>query len=148
MADEIEINAAELAELTADLVSAYVSKNPVTTTALPGLIASVHSSLSGLRQPVTPPAAPQVPAVNPKKSIFPDYIISLESGRRFKSMKRHLGLLGMTPDEYREKWGLPKDYPMVAPNYSVARSALAKAIGLGRKAPPVKVPAKRKGKSA
>jgi len=149
MADEANINAAELAELTVDIVSAFVSKNSVPVAGLPELIASVHLSLSGLRQPLALPAAPLVPAVNPKKSIFPDHIISLEDGRKYKSMKRHLNQShGLTPKEYREKWGLPKDYPMVAPNYSAARSALAKAAGLGRKAPPANAPSKRRGKSS
>ncbi|ESZ51024.1 transcriptional regulator [Mesorhizobium sp. L103C131B0] len=91
---------------------------------------------------IAPAAKELVPAANPKKSVFPDYIISLEDGRKFQSMKRHLGLLGLTPDEYREKWGLSHDYPMVAPNYAAKRSALAKASGLGRKAE-VKAAAKR-----
>ncbi|WP_348625878.1 MucR family transcriptional regulator [Mesorhizobium sp. L2C066B000] len=86
---------------------------------LPDLIASVHTSLSNLASgKIAPPAEPKAPAVNPRKSVFPDYIISLEDGRKFRSMKRHLGLLGMTPDDYRTKWNLPHDYPMVAPNYS------------------------------
>jgi predicted transcriptional regulator len=120
-------------ELTAEIVSAYVSNNPVPATELASLIASVNAALSGLGQPIENPAPVLTPAVNPKKSVFPDYIVSLEDGRKFKSMKRHLGLLGMTPDEYRAKWGLPRDYPMVAPNYAAARSALAKKMGLGRK---------------
>ena len=149
MADEADINAAELAELTAKIVSAFVSKNSIPVAGLPELIASVHSSLSGLRQPLALPAAPLVPAVNPKKSIFPDYIISLEDGRKYKSMRRHLSAShGLTPDEYRAKWNLPADYPMVAPNYSATRSVLAKAAGLGRKAPPAKAPAKRSRKSS
>lgn len=138
MTNETSHRAAELAGLTADVVSAYVSNNPLPAAALPDLIASVHLSLSGLTQPAAPPVEPLVPAVNPKRSVFPDYIVSLEDGRKFKSMKRHLGLLGMTPDQYRAKWGLPHDYPMVAPSYSNRRSALAKASGLGRKAVPVK----------
>lgn len=148
MTDVTEASAAELIELTADIVSAYVSKNPVPAAGLPELIASVHSSLSGLGGPVVPAVGAPTPAVNPKKSVFPDYIVSLEDGRKFKSMKRHLGLLGMTPEQYREKWGLKPDYPMVAPNYAATRSALAKASGLGRKTEPVKnAPAKRKAKA-
>ncbi|MHA6688564.1 Ros/MucR family transcriptional regulator [Mesorhizobium sp. A556] len=134
-------------ELTADIVSAYVSNNPVPAPELASLIASVNAALSGLGQPIEPVAPTLTPAVNPKKSVFPDYIVSLEDGRKFKSMKRHLGLLGLTPDEYRAKWSLPHDYPMVAPSYSAARSALAKTMGLGRKptaqAEPVAVPVKR-----
>ncbi|ESX54676.1 MucR family transcriptional regulator [Mesorhizobium sp. LSHC422A00] len=145
MTDETYNHAAELIELTADVVSAYVANNPVPAAGLPELIASVHVSLSGLGGQIAAPPEPKAPAVNPKKSVFPDHIISLEDGRKFKSMKRHLALLGMTPDEYREKWGLSRDYPMVAPNYSATRSALAKASGLGVKAAPVrKAPGKRK----
>jgi predicted transcriptional regulator len=148
MTDESDHRIADLAGLTADVVSAFVSNNSIPVASLPELIASVHRSLSGLSQPVV--AEPPKPAVNPKKSVFPDHIVSLEDGRKFKSMKRHVGLLGMTPDEYRAKWGLPHDYPMVAPNYAAARSALAKASGLGRKAAPEtpakKAPAKRKAK--
>jgi predicted transcriptional regulator len=148
MTEETDHRAAELIDLTAEIVSAYVSKNPVPAIGLPELIASVHASLSGLGGPIAPAVEPQTPAVNPKKSVFPDYIVSLEDGRKFKSMKRHLGLLGMTPEQYREKWNLPKDYPMVAPNYAATRSALAKASGLGRKAAPIKkAPAKRKAKA-
>ncbi|BAB51289.1 MucR family transcriptional regulator [Mesorhizobium japonicum] len=137
-----------LIELTADIVSAYVSNNPVPVASLPDLIHSVNLSLSKVGRPAEPENPVLTPAVNPKKSVFPDYIVSLEDGRKFKSMKRHLGLLGMTPDEYRTKWDLPRDYPMVAPNYAATRSALAKASGLGRKAAPVKkAPAKRKAKA-
>ncbi|MER8856974.1 MucR family transcriptional regulator [Mesorhizobium sp. M0757] len=145
MTDE-DNHAVELAELTADVVSAYVANNPLPVANLPDLIASVHASLSGLSSQIAPAAKELVPAANPKKSVFQDYIISLEDGRKFQSMKRHLGLLGMTPDEYREKWGLSRDYPMVAPNYAAKRSALAKASGLGRKAE-VKAPAKRAKKA-
>lgn len=119
--------------LTAELVSAYVSKNPLPIAALPEVITQVHQSLKALSGPKQAPQAPLVPAVPIKKSVTPDYIISLEDGRKFKSMKRYLGLLGMTPDEYRQKWDLPRDYPMVAPNYAAKRSELAKSAGLGRK---------------
>ncbi|NGO51593.1 MucR family transcriptional regulator [Allomesorhizobium camelthorni] len=123
-------------ELTADIVAAYVKNNPVPVSALPDLIASVAASLNGLVNGTAPAEVvePQKPAVPVKKSVTPDYIISLEDGTRFKSLKRHLmSSHGMTPDEYRAKWNLPKDYPMVAPNYAAARSDMAKAIGLGRK---------------
>ncbi|AZO23610.1 transcriptional regulator [Mesorhizobium sp. M1E.F.Ca.ET.045.02.1.1] len=138
-----------LIEVTADIVSAYVSKNPVPVASLPELISSVNSSLSKIRQLTEPEKQAQAPAVNPKRSVFPDYIICLEDGKKFKSLKRHLGVhYGLTPDEYREKWGLKSDYPMVAPNYAAARSEMAKAIGLGRKAPPAKKAAtKRKAKA-
>ena len=127
-----EVLSTDFLSLTTKLVSAYVSKNPVPTNALPEMIAQVHQSLktlSGKKEP----QVPLVPAVPVKKSVTPDYIISLEDGRKFKSMKRYLGLLGMTPDQYRQKWSLPRDYPMVAPNYAVRRSELAKSMGLGKK---------------
>ncbi|CAN7579221.1 MucR family transcriptional regulator [Mesorhizobium sp. LjNodule214] len=128
--------------LTADIVAAFVQNNSVPVAGRPDLISSVNAALSNLDQPafIEPPA--QTPAVNPKRSVFPDFIVSLEDGRKFKSMKRHLGLLGMTPDQYRAKWGLPRDYPMVAPNYAAQRSELAKSIGLGRK-PAAKAATKR-----
>lgn len=125
----------ETIELTAEIVAAYVSHNPVPAGDLPAFIASVHSALSGLSgAPQEEPAPAQKPAVNPKKSVFPDYIVCLEDGKQFKSLKRHLMThYGLTPAAYREKWNLPTDYPMVAPNYAAARSALAKQMGLGRK---------------
>ncbi|TIW71643.1 MAG: transcriptional regulator [Mesorhizobium sp.] len=134
MSEENEAVTADLVGLTADIVSAYVSKNAVPVAGLPELIASIHFSLSGIRQPVVVEQPKQEPAVNPKRSVFPDYVICLEDGKRFKSLKRHLGVhYGMTPDEYRAKWSLKSDYPMVAPNYAAQRSALAKSSGLGRK---------------
>jgi predicted transcriptional regulator len=136
---------ADLVSLTADVVSAYVAKNPLPTSALPEVIAQVHQALSALSAPKVEPQAPLVPAVPIKKSVTLDYIVSLEDGRKFKSMKRYLGLLGMTPDQYRQKWGLPRDYPLVAPNYAAKRSELAKSLGLGRKA--AQTP-KRRGKLA
>ncbi|TPI78003.1 MucR family transcriptional regulator [Mesorhizobium sp. B2-8-9] len=136
-----------LVELTADIVSAYVQKNAVPVSGLPDLIASVNSALSNIVQ-ATPVEAPAPkPAVNPRRSVFPDYIISLEDGRKYKALKRHLASRGMTPDQYRAKWGLAKDYPMVAPNYSATRSALARSLGLGRKAAPGKATPKRKAKA-
>jgi predicted transcriptional regulator len=137
-----------LAELTADIVSAYVSKNAVRSTDLPSLISEVHQALVSLRSEAKAPEQAEAPkpAVPIKKSITPDYLISLENGQRFRSLKRHLMTsYGMTPDEYRQKWGLPADYPMVAPNYAAQRSELAKSLGLGRKAaePEPVAPAKR-----
>jgi predicted transcriptional regulator len=124
-----------LIDLTAKIVSAYVSNNPVPAAGLPDLIASVDRAVRGLCGPAKPAPVELVPAVNPKKSIFPDHIICLEDGKKFKSLKRHLATeFGLTPDEYRAKWGLPTDYPMVAPSYSATRSSLAKQIGLGRTA--------------
>lgn len=125
----------DFTRLTADIVSAYVSNNAVPAAQLPALIASVDATVRGLGGTASKPAEVPVPAVNPKKSIFPDFIICLEDGKKFKSLKRHLATdYGLTPEQYREKWGLPADYPMVAPNYSQKRSALAKASGLGRTA--------------
>jgi len=129
-------NTSNLSELTVDIVSAYVSNNNVRAEDLATLISEVHSALKKAPNGKAEPAPePQEPAVPIKKSVTPDYIISLESGQKFKSLKRHLmNSYGMTPDEYRAKWGLPRDYPMVAPNYAKSRSELAKTMGLGRKA--------------
>jgi len=124
-----------LIELTADVVAAYVSNNPVPVGELPNLIADVHAALGRVGGTVEqPPADKQKPAVNPKRSVHDDYIICLEDGKKFKSLKRHLMThYNMSPDQYREKWGLDASYPMVAPNYAEARSQLAKKMGLGRK---------------
>ena len=124
----------EIIEMTADIVSAFVSNNSVPATELPMLIQSVHRALSGVSVSVEPvEAAPREPAVPLKKSVNPDFIVCLEDGRKFKSLKRHLRTkYNMSPEEYRSKWGLPKDYPMVAPNYAKARSDLAKQMGLGQ----------------
>src|SRR4051812_18208417 len=121
-------------ELAAEIVSAFVSNNPVPAAQLPALIGAVHDALtkvaSGAVQPV--PEEPKEPAVPIKRSVQPDYIICLEDGKRFKSLKRHLRTVyDLTPDQYRAKWGLPADYPVTAPNYAAARSELAKSMGLG-----------------
>ena len=128
-------NSDMLIELTADVVAAYVSNNPVPAAELPNLIADVHAALGRVGGAAEAPVAEkQKPAVNPKKSVHDDHIICLEDGKKFKSLKRHLMThYGLTPDAYREKWGLDATYPMVAPNYALARSALAKKMGLGRK---------------
>ena len=155
----------DLRSLTAEIVAAYLSRNDVAPDVLPGLIRSVHSAL-------TVPAAPEaqvedapVPVVNPKKSVFPDYIICLEDGKKLKMLRRHLKTAyNMTPEEYRVRWGLPSEYPMVAPSYSEKRSSLAREIGLGSTTrpsspqvsspeedtlPPVKrLPEKRRGRPA
>ncbi len=124
----------EIIEMTADIVSAFVSNNSVPATELPMLIQSVHRALSGVSTTAEPvESAPREPAVPLKKSVNPDFIVCLEDGRKFKSLKRHLRTkYNMSPEEYRAKWGLPKDYPMVAPNYAKARSDLAKQMGLGQ----------------
>jgi predicted transcriptional regulator len=125
----------EFVEMTADIVSAYVSNSSVAMADLPALISQVHRALADIAtgaqaQEAAPPATPAVPV---KKSITPDYLICLEDGRKFKSLKRHLRTkYDMSPDQYRAKWGLAKDYPMVAPNYAAARSNLAKQMGLGQ----------------
>ena len=134
-------------ELTAEIVAAYVANNAVQAASLPDLISSVHVSVAGLSKAAVALAEARVPAVNPKKSVFPDYIVCLEDGKKFKSMRSHITKLGMTPREYRTKWGLPADYPMVAPNYAAVRSQLAKKTGLGRK-PAVKAKAKRAKRKA
>ena len=125
----------EIASLTADIVSAYVSANTIVAADLPGLIETVSAALHEAEQKSGQPLAVELtPAVPIKKSVTPDHIICLEDGKRFKSLKRHLNThFNLTPEQYREKWGLPYDYPMVAPNYAASRSALAKKMGLGRK---------------
>ena len=121
-------------ELASDIVSAYVSNNSVPASDLPALIAEVHSALLQITGGLATPAVEaQKPAVPAKKSITNEFIVCLEDGRKFKSLKRHLRTqYNMSPDEYREKWDLPPDYPMVAPNYAKARSNLAKQMGLGQ----------------
>jgi len=121
-------------ELTAEIVSAYVSNNTVQAGDIPNLISQVHAALARVSgKPGDAPAEPLKPAVSVKKSITPEYIICLEDGKKFKSLKRHLRTqYNMTPEQYREKWGLSADYPMVAPNYAAARSQLAKQMGLGQ----------------
>ncbi len=130
MADEA--TASDILALTAQIVSAHVAVNPVGPDALPDLIRDVHRAMSNLGAP--PPPAPErpQPAVPVKKSVFPDYIVCLEDGKKLKMLKRHLmSAYGLTPDQYRERWSLGSDYPMVAPNYAQHRSSLAKKIGLG-----------------
>lgn len=123
-----------LVALTADVVAAYVSNNTVPADQIANVISSVHASFSGIMAPPKPqePERP-VPRIPIKKTITPDYLVSLEDGRQYKSLKRHLSGRGLTPQEYRAKWGLASDYPMVAPNYAQRRSELAKASGLGQK---------------
>lgn len=130
MSDE---DRSDLVELTADIISAYVSNNTVVATDLAAIIADVHSALSKASQRTGPVEREELrPAIPVKKSVTPDYIVCLEDGKKFKSLKRHLRThYNLSPEEYREKWGLPHDYPMVAPNYAAARSELAKQMGLG-----------------
>ena len=142
----------DLSTLTADIVSAYVSNNKVEPTKLAEVIAEVHKALGSVGQtaPAVEPEAPKPTTAEVRKSRNPDYLTSFVDGRRYKSLKRHLSTHGMTPDEYRSKYGLPKDYPMVAESYSAQRSALAKTLGLGRKAAaapePAPEPVKAKGR--
>ncbi|GJD98487.1 MULTISPECIES: MucR family transcriptional regulator [Methylobacterium] len=123
----------ELIERATDIVAAYVSNNSVPLADLPGLIGAVHTSLVRLRAPVAAEPEKPVPLMPIKKTVTPDYLISLEDGRQYKSLKRHLSTRGLTPEQYRQKWGLPHDYPMVAANYAAQRSELAKNSGLGRR---------------
>ncbi len=152
MTEYAESYTASRIELTAHIVSAYVSGNPMPVGALPALISQIYGALTRLGAAGTPPEPEALkPAVPIKKSVTADYIISLEDGKKFKSLKRHLSThYGLTPDEYRAKWGLPADYPMVAPKYAAARSELAKASGLGRKPkePENSKPVKRTRKKA
>jgi predicted transcriptional regulator len=124
--------------LAADIVSAYVSNNSVPIAELPKLLTETHAALTKIASGASVSTAAvekQAPAVNPKKSVSHDFLICLEDGKKYRSLKRHLrSTYGMTPEEYRAKWGLPADYPMVAPGYAQARSELAKSMGLGRKA--------------
>jgi len=121
-------------DLTASIVSAYISNNEMPASDIPALIAQVHAALLRVATPAADKATEAArPAVSVKKSMTPDFLVCLEDGKRFKSLKRHLRTqYNMTPEQYREKWGLPADYPMVAPNYAVARSQLAKKMGLGQ----------------
>ena len=128
-------NKAEIAELTADIVAAYVGNNVVPASDVPGLISDVFKALNGaVKGSEEKQVIPEKPAVPVRRSVTPDYLICLEDGKKFKSLKRHLRThYDLTPEQYREKWGLAPDYPMVAPNYAQARSMLAKKMGLGQR---------------
>ena len=128
-----EIDSSDVLSFAAEVVAAFVSNNSLPVAELPSLIQSVHAALSRLASGTIAPeeSAAPMPIVPVRKSITPDYLICLDDGRKFKSLKRHLAGLGMTPEQYREKWKLPGDYPMVAPNYAAVRSALATKSGLG-----------------
>ena len=139
----------DLIALAADIVSAFVSNNSVATGDLPNLINDVHSALKRVGVPAAPERDKPEPAVPIKKSVTPDYIVSLFDGRKYKSLKRHIRTAhDMTPQQYREFWKLAPDYPMVAPNYAKARSELARSMGLGQKAAGRKRSAKRAKKAA
>ncbi len=136
---------AELLEHTTRIVAAHVANNPIAAAELPSIIATVHQALAALG-PEEAASRPE-PAVSIKQSVKPEYIVCLDDGRKLKMLKRHLRTAyNMSPDEYRQKWGLPSDYPMVAPTYAATRSKLAKKIGLGRK-PERKVKVQRKTKN-
>lgn len=136
MSDQLRADAPDsaLLRMTAEIVSAYVSKNVLPAQQIPEVINTVYSSLTGLNsQPRELPTEPLKPAVPIRKSVTPEYIVCLEDGKKLKMLKRHLrSTYNMSPDEYRARWGLPADYPMVAPNYAAQRSEFAKRIGLGR----------------
>jgi predicted transcriptional regulator len=132
-------------ELAAEIVKAFVANNSLRAADLPELIHSVHGALLGLAAGtvnLAPAVEKKEPAVSVRKSITPDYLVCLDDGKKFKSLRRHLATLGLTPDEYRAKWGLPRDYPMVAPNYAAQRSELAKKAGLGQLRNKARTPAK------
>jgi predicted transcriptional regulator len=122
----------DFASITADIVSSYVANNSVHRGDLPSVIASVHAALQDLAAPKQAEPEKPEPRISIRKSITPDFLISLEDGKQYKTLKRHLGKLGLTAEEYRAKWGLPADYPMVAPSYAAKRSELARSSGLGQ----------------
>jgi predicted transcriptional regulator len=131
-------------ELTTQIVAAYVGRNHLTVEDLQSLIASVHGALSGAGHEPPPAAAPKLTRAQIRKSIGREGLVSFEDGRSYRTLRRHLAVRGLTPAEYFEKWGLPKDYPLVAPAYSEQRSAMARALGLGRRAVPTPPPAPAK----
>jgi predicted transcriptional regulator len=133
MSNETNMPHTDLVDLTAKVVCAYVAENHVRSAELPALIASTYASLAKLDASAEPEPARPEPPVPIRKTVTPDHIISLEDGKPYKSLKRHLSTRGLTPEQYRQKWGLPPDYPMVAASYAAQRSELAKTIGLGRK---------------
>jgi predicted transcriptional regulator len=139
----------DLLGLTAEIVSAHVSNNSVSIHDLPNVIQEVYRTLQTLDRPAPPPPEKPQPAVPVKKSITPEFLICLEDGKKLKMLKRHLKTaFNLTPDQYREKWGLGSDYPMVAPNYTKHRSTLAKRIGLGTKPRAKPIPAPTRGRAA
>lgn len=142
--DGSEMSNTDLVSMTGKIVASYVRSNQIAVNDLPNLIRIVHQSLSGTGKPAAPEPVELRPAVPIKKSVTPEYIVCLEDGKKLKMLKRYLRTAyGMTPDDYRRKWGLPADYPMTAPNYAEQRSAFAKSIGLGKKADQPAKPARR-----
>ncbi|GEP06681.1 MucR family transcriptional regulator [Methylobacterium oxalidis] len=133
MSDTAEASSSNHLDLTVDIVSAYLSNNHASAGDLPGLIASVHAAVTGLSQSA-PPSEPEIKLTPAqiKRSITPEALISFEDGKPYKTLRRHLTIRGLTPESYREKWGLPRDYPIVSVSYSEARSSLAKSLGLGQ----------------
>jgi predicted transcriptional regulator len=127
--------ASDLTLITADLVSLYLVNNNVGPNELPGLIRSVHSALEDIDRPAAPAAKMIEPPVPIETTVTPDYIVSLEDGKHYKTLGRHLHTRGLTPDQYRRKWGLPPDYPMIAPSYAAQRAELARRGSFGRKLP-------------
>lgn len=133
LTDDLPNNAKRVRDLTVEIIIAYINNNTVATDELPMLIRSVYGTLERVHTPTSSAPPMRVPAVPIKRSVFPDYIICLEDGKKLKMLKRHLNAAyGMTLDQYRERWELPHDYPMVAPNYAARRSVLAREAGLGR----------------
>jgi predicted transcriptional regulator len=122
----------DFASITADIVASYVANNSVHRADLLNVIGTVHAALQGLAAPKQAERAKPEPIISIRKSVTPDFLISLEDGKKYKTLRRHLAKLGLTPEEYRAKWGLPVDYPMVAPSYAAKRSELAKSAGLGQ----------------
>lgn len=143
--NDISAREEQLIAHTTGIINNLIVTRGLAIDQIPATAAIIYSGLNNLGSAAPPPATKQAPAVDPKKSVFPDYIICLNDGKKFKSLKRHLMTdYGLTPEQYRETWGLKADYPMVAPNYSVQRSALAKASGLGVKRPPAPAAGKKK----
>lgn len=133
LADGLPDNAGRIRDLTVEIVTAYINNNTIPAGELPTLIRSVHGALEKTCRTTVDEASTPVPAVPIRKSVFPDYLVCLEDGKKLKMLKRHLSTAyGMTVDQYRERWSLPHDYPMVAPNYAARRSVLAREAGLGR----------------
>jgi len=131
---QLDLQNPNFISITADIVSSFVANNSVQQAELSSVIASVHAALQGLTRPKQAEAEkPRQPAIPVRKSVTPDFLISLEDGKKYKSLKRHLSKMRLTPEDYRAKWGLPSDYPMVAPNYALRRSELAKSLGLGQR---------------